>query len=92
MSGPSREEKVRLFDQIVRTTPDLIWMFSADWTELLYLNEGYEELWGWSRETLATDPSDFLEGGPPGRSRGRRGSDGGCRGRLAGGGRVPRQP
>jgi len=55
------ELDVELFDQILQTTPhDLIWVFSAEWDELVFLSGGYEELWGRSRETLEDSPRDFL--------------------------------
>lgn len=41
---------------------DILWMFTHDWSELLYVNPPYENIWGRSRENLAEDPRDFLEG------------------------------
>jgi len=40
---------------------DVLWTFSGDWEELLFINDVYEELFGQSTETLAADPTAFLE-------------------------------
>jgi PAS domain S-box-containing protein len=52
-----------LFDQLLQIMPqDLIWVFSAEWDEVIFLSDGYEELWGRSRGSLETNPRDFLNG------------------------------
>ncbi|WP_255150785.1 receiver/sensor box histidine kinase [Halorarius halobius] len=58
-------EQPRLYERLLSATPDLIWMFSADWDELLYMNDGYEELWGRPREAVREDTYDFVEGVHP---------------------------
>ncbi|WP_152040528.1 PAS domain-containing sensor histidine kinase [Salinigranum salinum] len=50
---------------IAEHTNDVLWMFSADWEELLFINSAYEELWGRSIEALEADATDFLEGVHP---------------------------
>jgi PAS domain S-box-containing protein len=47
---------------IAEHTHDVLWMFSADWEELLFINSAYEELWGRSIEELRAEPADFLRG------------------------------
>jgi PAS domain S-box-containing protein len=47
---------------IAEHTDDVLWMFSADWEELLFVNSAYEELWGRSTGALERDPGDFLRG------------------------------
>ncbi|WP_348612291.1 PAS domain-containing protein [Halobaculum rarum] len=44
---------------------DVLWMFTHDWKELLYINPTYEDIWGRSTETLAEDPLDLLNGVHP---------------------------
>jgi PAS domain S-box-containing protein len=62
-SAPPRELKIELFDQLQQATPhDLIWVFSDEWDELVYLKGDYEGVWGRSREALETNPVDFLNG------------------------------
>jgi hypothetical protein len=51
-----------LLGQVAEYTPDLLWIFSADWSQLVFINGSYEEVWGRSVAYLAEDPSDFLEG------------------------------
>ena len=67
-----QETEARL-RQIAANTDDVLWMFTADWSELLFVNEAYEELWGTSRDDLRADPTRFLDGiHPDDRSRVRR--------------------
>jgi PAS domain S-box-containing protein len=71
-----RRETETQLRQIAANTEDVLWMFSADWEELLFVNEAYEELWGMSREELAADPARFIDGvHPEDRSRVRRAMD-----------------
>ncbi|WP_435067130.1 ATP-binding protein [Haloplanus sp. C73] len=46
--------------ELAATSNDVLWTFSADWEELLFANDAYEELFGHSIETLRADPSAFL--------------------------------
>jgi PAS domain S-box-containing protein len=39
---------------------DVLWMFTADWAELLFVNDAYEEMYGRSKARLDAEPSDFL--------------------------------
>lgn len=41
-------------------TNDVLWIFSADFDELLYINPRYEELFGQSISTLRENPTAFL--------------------------------
>jgi PAS domain S-box-containing protein len=50
---------------IAEHTTDVLWMFSADWEELLFVNSAYEEVWGRSIEALAANSRDFIEGAHP---------------------------
>ena len=51
--------------QLVEHTPDVMWMFSADWEEYIFVNSAYSEVFGRSLATLREEPSDFLEGVHP---------------------------
>jgi PAS domain S-box-containing protein len=48
--------------EIVENTTDVLWMVSADWSELLFVNSQYEELWGRPVSALERDPTDLLNG------------------------------
>ncbi|MFB6299000.1 MAG: PAS domain S-box protein, partial [Halobacteriales archaeon] len=62
--------------EIAEHTNDILWMFSADWSELLFINSAYEEIWGRSIEQLRTQPDDFLNGiHPEDRDRVKAGMD-----------------
>jgi len=50
---------------IAEHTTDVLWMFSADWEELLFVNSAYEEVWGRSVEALAANSRDFIGGAHP---------------------------
>lgn len=56
------QESEDLWLQLAEHNPDVIWMFSPDWTELKFVNDAYEDIWGRSIGTLADDPADFLNG------------------------------
>ncbi|AZH25533.1 ATP-binding response regulator [Haloplanus aerogenes] len=44
---------------------DVLWTFSADWDELLFVNAAYEPVFGQPAETLRAAPESFLEGVHP---------------------------
>ena len=65
----ARDEAARMEERlrtIAENTNDILWMFTADWTELLFINSTYEELWGHSTDELRADPSSFIDGIHPG--------------------------
>lgn len=47
---------------LVETTDHILYIFNQDWSDLLFLNSAYEDIWGRSLETLREDPTDFLNG------------------------------
>ncbi len=47
--------------QLSEHTDDVFFMFDADWTELLFVNSAYEEVWGGSITALRENPQSFLE-------------------------------
>jgi len=54
------ETEVRL-QQIAANTNDVLWMFDGDWTELFFINDTYETVYGGSIERLRDDPTRFLD-------------------------------
>jgi PAS domain S-box-containing protein len=48
--------------ELAEHTNQVSFIFSSDWTELLFVNDAYEDIWGRSTETLTENPWDFLEG------------------------------
>ncbi len=55
-----RESKRRL-ETIAEQSSDVLWMFTADWDELLFVNDAVEEVFGLSAEMLERRPQAFLE-------------------------------
>lgn len=47
--------------QLATKTSDALWMFDADWEELLFINEAAEEMYGLSTDELEGDPTKFLD-------------------------------
>jgi len=47
--------------ELAANTDDVLWMFNADWSELLFINDTYESVYGGSIECLRDDPSTFLD-------------------------------
>ncbi|PSP96172.1 hypothetical protein BRC84_02065 [Halobacteriales archaeon QS_1_68_44] len=52
------ETKVR---ELTEATDDVLWLLSADWEEVLFVNSAYADLWGHSESALRDDPTSFLE-------------------------------
>jgi len=55
-----RATKARL-EEIAATTNDVLWTFTADWEELLFVNGAYEDVFGRSVAELRADPGAFLD-------------------------------
>lgn len=55
-------ETERRLQTLAEKTNDILWMFTADWSELLFINSTYEEVWGRSIDGLKERPQSFLEG------------------------------
>jgi PAS domain S-box-containing protein len=51
----------RFFRELAEHSNAVLWMFTADWSELLFVNSAYESIYGRSPEQLRETPSDFLE-------------------------------
>jgi PAS domain S-box-containing protein len=46
--------------ELAENTHDVLWIFSADWTELEYINSRYEEMFGQTVPSLYENPESFL--------------------------------
>jgi PAS domain S-box-containing protein len=58
----SREvESRRRLETIASVSPDVLWMFAADWSELLFVNDAVEQVYDVSKERIQGDPSVFLD-------------------------------
>ncbi|WP_253737424.1 sensor histidine kinase [Halohasta salina] len=55
----------RQLRELAENTHDVLWIFSADWTELEYINSRYEEMFDQSVQTLYQDPAAFLRATHP---------------------------
>ncbi|QLK26720.1 PAS domain S-box protein [Natrinema zhouii] len=55
-----RDAESRL-QTIAGTVGDVLWMFNADWNELLFVNPAYEDVFGQSVDALEADPQSFLD-------------------------------
>jgi PAS domain S-box-containing protein len=47
--------------ELSETTSDVLWVFNADWSELLFVNPAYESVFGRSVDALEADPTSFLD-------------------------------
>ena len=56
--------RVRL-ELLANHTQDILWMYTADWSELLFINDAYEDIWGRSIEELREYPPAFQRGVHP---------------------------
>jgi PAS domain S-box-containing protein len=51
----------RLLHELTEQTNDVMWMFAADWSETLFVNSAYEDIFGQSTDRLEESPTVFLE-------------------------------
>lgn len=54
-------ETEQKLSQLAEHTDDVLFMFNGDWSELLFINSSYEEIWGGSIDELRDDLGSFLE-------------------------------
>ncbi|WP_144799745.1 PAS domain-containing protein [Halorubrum depositum] len=54
-------ESRRRLETIASVSPDVFWMFSADWSELLFVNDAVERVFDVSPERLRRNPQSFLD-------------------------------
>ncbi|WP_281196037.1 PAS domain S-box protein [Halorubrum sp. F4] len=54
-------ESIRRLETIVSKSPDVLWMFDADWSELLFVNEAVEDVFGLTPAELRKRPQRFLD-------------------------------
>ena len=54
-------ESIRRLETIVAKSPDVLWMFDADWSELLFVNESVEAVFGIPPAELRERPCRFVE-------------------------------
>jgi PAS domain S-box-containing protein len=64
-SERERGETERWLRELTEATDDILWMFTRDWSELLFINSAYEDISSRSMDTLAEQPQDFLNGVHP---------------------------
>jgi PAS domain S-box-containing protein len=58
----NHEETRARLEELAAATDDVLWMFTADWDELLFVNDAFEDLWGMPIAELREDPQRFLDG------------------------------
>jgi len=54
-------ESRRRLETIASTSPDVLWMFNADWSDLLFVNGAVEPVFGIDPDALERRPKTFLE-------------------------------
>jgi PAS domain S-box-containing protein len=55
------QEAATRLKELAATTGDVLWMFDGDWSELLFVNPAYEDVYGATVEDLEGDPSTFMD-------------------------------
>lgn len=64
-SRQAADETERRLQTLAETSNDVLWLFTADWRELLFVNSPYEDIWGRPIDELREQPRSFLEGVHP---------------------------
>jgi len=57
-SAADHEPEVR---ELTEATEDVLWLISADWEEVLFVNSAYATVWGHPEAELREDPAAFLD-------------------------------
>lgn len=47
--------------ELTEATNDVLWLLSADWETVLYVNSAYASIWGQPESALRDDPTAFLD-------------------------------
>jgi PAS domain S-box-containing protein len=55
------EQTERRLHELAEKTDDVLWMYTADWGELLFINSPFEDAWGITPDDLREDPTRFLD-------------------------------
>ena len=50
-----------ILNALADATDDIIWLFSADWEEVVFINDAYEDIFGQSVDKLAENSTAFIE-------------------------------
>ncbi|WP_245545325.1 PAS domain-containing protein [Halomicrobium katesii] len=56
-----RDETETRLRELAANTDDVLWMFSGDWSELLFLNPAYESVYGGSVDAIEADTDAFMD-------------------------------
>ena len=54
-------DEQRLLARLTEATSDSLWMFTADWQELVFVNSAYEDIFGHPVASLEEDPTSFVD-------------------------------
>ena len=49
------------FNQLANNIRDVLWLYAADYSSVIYISPAYERVWGRTRESLHENPYSFLE-------------------------------
>lgn len=60
-TDPVSDIRGRRFEIMASNFDDVFWMFNGDFTELLYVNDRIEDVYGLTAEEIANNPKCFLE-------------------------------
>jgi light-regulated signal transduction histidine kinase (bacteriophytochrome) len=50
---------------LAAATDDILWLFTADWETVVFMNDAYEDIWERPLAVLKDDPRDFMQGVHP---------------------------
>ncbi|AZQ15112.1 PAS domain S-box protein [Halorubrum sp. PV6] len=54
-------EQRQVLSLLTEVNPAVLWLFSPDWDECLFINDAYEELFGRSTTAIKSNSMDFME-------------------------------
>lgn len=60
-SARRAEQHQRRLRELAEATDDVLYMFDTEWTECLFVNSAFNDVWGYSAEQLRQNPMVFME-------------------------------
>jgi len=56
-----RRETATRLSELAAASDDVLWLFTGDWSETLFVNAAYESVYGQPTAALEADPTNFLD-------------------------------
>ena len=59
--GVGEVPEVGILNALADATDDILWLFTDDWGQVVFVNDAYEDIFGQSVDTLSANPTAFVD-------------------------------